>query len=145
MYDEVIGVPMIWVWPGKLPPEAALPEMVSFYDFFPTLCEMTGTAPPSRGLTGRSYAPIAMRQPLPKKQPWRNLVFAHFRDTEMAREPRFKLVLRNEGQGPNEFFDLQTDPRERQNQYDNPQYITVPDRLAKEIADWRKRTSGAGC
>jgi hypothetical protein len=27
------------------------------------------------------------------------------------------------------------------NQYDNPQYITVRDRLAKEIADWRKRTS----
>jgi arylsulfatase A-like enzyme len=141
MYDEVVRVPMIWVWPGKLPAEASYPEMISFYDFVPSLCEMTGTVAPSRGLAGRSYVPIVTRQPLPKKQPWRNLVFAHFRNTEMAREPRFKLVLRNEGQGPNEFFDLQVDAGEKKNQYDNPQYITVRDRLAKEIAAWRQRTS----
>jgi choline-sulfatase len=141
MYDEVVSVPMIWVWPGKLPAEATVPEMVSFYDFAPSVCEMTGTTAPARGLTGRSYVPLARRTPLPKKQPWRNLVFAHFRNTEMAREPRFKLVLRNEGQGPNEFYDLQTDPGEKKNQYENPQYITVRDRLAQEIANWRQRTA----
>jgi arylsulfatase A-like enzyme len=141
MYDEVVAVPMIWVWPGKLPAEATVPEMISFYDFVPSLCEITGTTAPARGLTGRSYVPLATRKPLPKKQPWRNRVFAHFRNTEMAREPRFKLVLRNEGQGPNEFYDLQVDPGEKKNEYDNPQYITVRDRLAQEIASWRQRTA----
>ena len=59
----------------------------------------------------------------------------------MARDSRFKLVLRNEGKGPNEFYDLTADPREKVNHYDNPQFVTVRDRLAKQLAEWRRRTS----
>ena len=57
--------------------------------------------------------PIAKRDPLPKKSPWRNIVFGHFRNTEMARDARYKLVLRNDGKGPNELFDVTADPRRR--------------------------------
>jgi arylsulfatase A-like enzyme len=142
MYDEVVGVPMIWAWPGKVPASSFAPQLISFYDFLPSICEATGTAVPAgRGLCGRSYAPIAMRRPLPKEQPWRNLVFGHFRYTEMARDNRYKLVLRNEGTGPNELFDLSQDPNEKTNVYENEQYISVRDGLAKEIAGWRQRTS----
>ena len=144
MYDEVVRVPMILNWPGKIPTHATAPEMVSFYDVLPTLCEAAGVAAPSgRGLTGRSFLPIATRSPLPKNNPWRNLVFAHFRNTEMARDARFKLVLRNDGNGPNELFDLTSDPREKVNHYDNPQYVTVRDRLAKELANWRSAGTGS--
>jgi arylsulfatase A-like enzyme len=142
MYDESVRVPLIFNWPGKIPVDATAPEMVSFYDMLPTLCEAAGVAPPpGRNLCGHSFLPIARREPLPKKQVWRNVVFGHFRNTEMVRDARFKLVLRNDGAGPNEFFDLTKDPRERVNQYDNPQYVTVRDRLAKDLAAWRKQTS----
>jgi arylsulfatase A-like enzyme len=142
MYDEVIGVPMIWSWPGKVPAEATRPEMISFYDFLPSICEVTGApVPANRHLIGRSYARIAMHKPLPKKQPWRNEVYGYFRNTEMVREPRFKLVLRNEGKGPNEFFDLTTDAHEKVNRFEDPQYVTVRDRLAKDLTDWRSRSS----
>jgi arylsulfatase A-like enzyme len=108
----------------------------------PTLCEVAGVTPPSdRKLCGRSFLKIAMREPLPKNETWRNLVFAHMRNTEMARDARFKLVVRNDGKGPNEFYDLTKDRGERSNQYDNPQYVTVRDRLMKELEDWRRRTS----
>jgi hypothetical protein len=43
----------------------------------------------------------------------------------MARTERYKLVLRDEGKGPGELYDLKQDPRERVNQYDNPQFMTV--------------------
>jgi arylsulfatase A-like enzyme len=141
MYEEVIGVPMIWSWPGKVPVEAHVPEMISFYDFLPSICEATGADAPQRKLTGRSYAPVAMRQPLPKKEPWNNLVFGHLRNTEMARDKRYKLVLRDEGKGRNELYDLATDPRERTNQYENPQFSTVRERLTRELNAWRTRTS----
>jgi hypothetical protein len=59
----------------------------------------------------------------------------------MARDNRFKLVLRNDGKGPNELFNLRADPREQTNQYDNPQFITVRDRLSRELAAWRKQYS----
>jgi arylsulfatase A-like enzyme len=144
MYDEVVRVPLIMNWPGKIPTHATTPEMVSFYDMLPTLCEAAGvSAPAGRGLTGRSFLPIATRSPLPKDAPWRNLVFAHFRNTEMARDARFKLVLRNEGNGPNELYDLTSDPREKVNHYESPQYVTVRDRLAKEIAAWRNAGTGS--
>ena len=141
MYEEVMQVPMIWNWPGKVPVEGTRPELVSFYDVMPALCEVAAVAPPSRELCGRSYLPLALNKPLPKKQPWPTTVFGHFRNTEMARDNRYKLVLRNEGKGPNELFDLTRDPREKANQYDNAQYVTVRERLGRELAGWRRRTS----
>ncbi len=143
MYDEVMQVPMIWSWPGKIPTEAATPELISFYDVLPSLCEVTGTAVPAgRNLPGRSFAPLAMRRPLPRNRPWEDIVFGHFRNTEMARDSRFKLVVRDGGKGPNELYSLRADPREKVNQYGNAQFITVRERLANDLAAWHKRTSG---
>ncbi len=139
MYDEVMAVPMLWNWHGHVAPEMVRPELVSFYDLMPALCEIAGVPVPQRNLCGRSYAALALNRPLPKKQPWRNLVFGHFRNTEMARDHRFKVVLRNQGEGPNELYDLTTDSREKINQYDNPQYVTVRDRLSKELDAWRRK------
>jgi arylsulfatase A-like enzyme len=142
MYEEVVQVPMIFSWSGKVPPESVAPELISFYDVMPTLCEAAGVGVPAgRNLTGRSFLPIAKRELLPRDQQWRNLVFAHLRNTEMARERRYKLVLRNQGAGPNELYDLTKDPREKQNLYANAQFITVRDRLTKELEAWRKETS----
>lgn len=142
MYEEVIGVPMMWVWPGRIPAEAVLPEMISSYDLVPSVCAAAGLAAPS-GLIGRNYAPLAMRQPLPKKEPWRNLVFGHFRNTEYARDTRFKLVLRDEGRSPGELYALYEDPGEKNNVYDEPGFVTVRDRMTRAIADWRQRTTAS--
>jgi len=140
MFEEVMQTPMIWNWRGKVPVEGARPELVSFYDFLPTVCEAVGITPPEgRSLCGRSYLALAQGRILPRKEPWRNLVFGEFRNTFMARDARYKLILRNEGQGPNELYDLRTDPREKTSQFTNPEFITVRDRLAGELAAWRKR------
>jgi len=141
MYEEVMQTPMIWNWRGKTPVEATRPELVSFYDVVPTLCAATGTTPGGRNLPGKSYLHAVLNKPLAKGERWPSIVFGHFRNTEMARDNRFKLVVRNDGQGPNELFDLSKDPREKVNQYDNPQYLTVRDRLNGELAGWRKRYS----
>ena len=140
MYEEVVKVPFIVSWPGKIPTSEIAPEMVSFYDVLPTLCEAAAVAPPTnRNLTGRSFLAIAKRDPLPKNQPWRNLVFAQLRNTWMARDARYKLVMRNEGQGPNELFDIVIDPGEKTNRYEDPQFNSVRLRLTKELEAWRKR------
>jgi arylsulfatase A-like enzyme len=142
MYEEVVKVPFIVSWPGKIPTDAMAPELVSFYDVLPSLCSAAGVqVPAGRNLSGRNFMPIAKRDPLPKGERWQNLVFGHFRNTEMARDNRFKLVLRNEGTGPNELYNLTADPREKTNLYDNPQFITVRESLSKQIAEWRRKTS----
>ncbi len=142
MYDEVMQVPMLWNWPGKIPVEATRPELVGFYDLLPSICDVTGSPLPVGGnLCGRSYAALATGRSLPRNQPWPTVVFGHFRNTEMARDHRFKLVLRNNGQGPNELYDLRADAREKTNQYENPQYLTVRDRLRSQLDAWRARYS----
>ena len=142
MYEEVMRVPMIWNWPGKTPVEGSTPELVSFYDFVPSVCDAVGIAAPTdRGLCGRSYLKLAKAEPFAKKETWRSTVFGHFRNTEMARDQRFKIVVRNNAEGPNELYDLKLDPNERRNQYENPQFITVRDRLLKDLAAWRQQTS----
>lgn len=142
MYEEVMGVPMIWNWPGKAPVEAVRPELVSFYDMAPTLWDAAGVpAPAGRNLCGRSFLPqVQGKLPGKKDTPWPTTVFGHFRNTEMARDARYKLVIRNGGEGPNELFDLRNDPREGVNQYANAQFSTMRERLAGELAAWRGRS-----
>jgi len=140
MFEEVMQVPMIWSWPGRIPVQAVRPELVNFYDFLPTLCEAAGVDPPKdRNLCGRSYLPLLMNRPLPRKHPWPDLVFGHFRYTEMARDKYYKLVVREPGTGPGELYDIRKDPRERVNLFDDPGYSTVRARLEKRLAEWREK------
>ena len=139
MYEEVMQTPMIWNWPGQIPVQSIRPELVSFYDFVPSACAAAGVEPPARNLVGRSYLPLALGKKLDKKSPWPSTVFGYFRNTEMARDGRFKLVLRNGGEGPNELFDLSKDGREKVNVYGSPSYVSVQDRLRRELDAWRKK------
>jgi hypothetical protein len=47
--------------------------------------------------------------------------------------------VRNGGEGPNELYDIIADPREAVNQYENPQFVTVRNRLRPELDAWAKR------
>ena len=98
-------------------------------------------APASKNLCGRSFLPLLTRKPGAKPTPWTGVVFAHLRNTDMARDNRFKLVMRNGGQGPNELYDLRADVKEKVNQYSNPQFLTARDRLQKELTEWKQRYS----
>ena len=45
MYDEAVGTPMIWSWAGRVPALATQVELVSSYDFAPTVCNALETPP----------------------------------------------------------------------------------------------------
>jgi arylsulfatase A-like enzyme len=141
LFDDALRVPMIWNWPGRVPIEGARSEVVSSYDFIPTVCEAVGAPAPAKNLCGRSFLTIVTGGIPAKKEAWRNLVFGRLRNMGMARDNRYKLVLRNEGKGPNELYDVRVDSREKTNQYDNPQFLTVRDRLAGELAAWTRKYS----
>ncbi len=143
MYDEVMQVPLIFSWPGEIPVEATRPHLFSAYDLLPTLCQAARVAPPmDRNLCGRSFFYPMTGLPLPKHEPeWPGTVFGYYRNTQMARDNRFKLIIRNNGEGPNELYNLRTDPRERRNEYDNAGFLTVRDRLRKELDEWVEKYS----
>lgn len=142
MYEEVVNVPLIWSWAGKTPIESVRPEMISATDFLPTVCQTAGIEiPEALRLSGNSYLSFLTNSPLPKGELWQDLVFGHLRNTMLARDNRFKLVTRNDGEGPNELYDLRSDPRETTNQFENQQFITVRQRLGARLAQWRESTA----
>ncbi|HWD00142.1 MAG TPA: sulfatase-like hydrolase/transferase [Candidatus Sulfopaludibacter sp.] len=141
MYDEVVNTPIIWSWPHRMPPQGVVIEMTSAYDMLPTLCDLLSITVPSRNLCGRSYLPVAERKKLPKKLPWRKIVCAHTQNTDMAREERYKLVLRDGGKGSNELYDMTADPGEKANLYEVPEYLDVKTRLTGEITRWKQNYS----
>jgi arylsulfatase A-like enzyme len=141
MYEEVVATPMVCSWSGHIVPTATRPEMVSADDLVPTICDITPAELPDRNLCGRSYLALASGKPLPKKQPWRTTVFAQGGDAVMARNDRYKLIVRNEGKGPGELYDDKVDSRERVNQYDNPQFMTVKTALQAELTRWKQKYS----
>lgn len=141
MYDEVVNSPIIWSWPHRMPPQGLVIEMTSAYDMVPTLCDLFSIPVPDGHLCGRSYLPVAQHKKLPKKQPWRKFVCAHTGNTDMAREERYKLVLRDGGKGPCELYDLTNDRVENVNLYDSPEYLDVKTRLTAEITRWKQNYS----
>lgn len=139
LFEEVVRVPLIWTWPGKIPVEASRAELVSTYDFVPTIAEAIGIAAPPR-ITGRSYLQIAQGKIFTRKDArWRSTVYGQLANAEMARHERFKLVLREGGEGHSELYDLPKDARERTNLFDSPNYITIREQLTKELAAWRSK------
>ena len=52
-----------------------------------------------------------------------------------------KLVIRNNGSGPNELYDLKADAQERVNQFDNPQFLTVKTQLSGELTKWKQKNA----
>ena len=143
MYEESVAVPLIWSWPGRVPAEGIQVELVSTYDLVPSLAEITEIEAPKRNLCGHSYVPLATgKLPAKKPQPWRQAVCAREGNTDMARVERYKLVLRNDGKGPNELYDHSNDAGERTNQADDDQYLTVRSSLTAEIQKWKLDYSG---
>jgi arylsulfatase A-like enzyme len=142
MFEESVRIPMIWSWPGSVPTEGVQVELVGTYDLVPSLADVTGLEAPKRNLCGRSYLTLASGKLLSRKQPWRDAVCAHDRDTDMARVERYKLVLRNEGKGVNELYDFVSDPGERNNLAADDQYVTVRSALTAEIQKWKVNYSG---
>lgn len=137
MYEEVMQVPLLFRWPdggwggGRVPR-----ELVSFYDFFPTVLEAADAPHPAAPrLPGRSYRLLAEGRP----SRWQNEVYGYFRNTAMIRDTRYKLVWRNGGRGPNELFDLQADPTEHRDFLYDPALRPVRERMARRLQTWLDR------
>jgi len=133
MFEEVVGVPLFWNCAARVPPGSVRPEVVNLYDVPATICELTGAPIPAG--PGRSIATAVLSRKYPKKQPWRDRAYAELDDTRMARDSRYKLVLR--ANGPNELYDLDNDPGEQNNRVDDPEFIGARGDLTRELNNWK--------
>ena len=73
LHEEVVRVPLIVHWPGRIRPGTVIPTPVQGVDVLPTLLELMGRPRPGR-IEGRSYAPVLLGDELPPAEEGRETI-----------------------------------------------------------------------
>lgn len=140
LYDEVMHVPLMMVWPGHIPAGLRIPTVVSLVDIVPTLLELAGVpAPP--GLEGRSLVPLLSDPPgeldrefiLAEQPPW---IF-HAGRRYIARSATAKCFAEEKPDWQDVCHDLEHDPKEKERL--DPQDRTEFVRLHAAAMEYRER------
>ena len=137
MFDTATKVPTLMSWPGHVPEGEINTDLLSHYDLMPTLLDYAGLdGYESDDLPGRSFARILKGGAMRANRPV--VVLDEYGPTRMIRNISMKYVHRYPD-GPNEFYDLETDPDETSNEIDNPAFRQSINRMRAELQEWFNR------
>lgn len=132
LFDDDARLPFIIRYPGQPAAGRVVDGLAEQIDVLPTLLELAGVTTPE-AIEGRSL--LAM---IEGRDPGRSTVYAEAAargkhpDLRMLRTRRFKLVTKGTGGG--RLFDLATDPLERFDLWDDPDYAATRGRLERLLA-----------
>jgi len=139
MYDLSLKMPFIAKWPGVTRPGSTSDSMIQNLDYAETFLEMAGAEIPA-DMQGRSLVPL-LRGETPSD--WRERIYYHYYEY-----PSVHMVPRHNGVRTDryklmhfyqfdewEFYDLQADPGELRNQYNNPQYADTVADLKRQLGE----------
>ena len=141
MYDDIVRVPLIVRWPGRVPAGRTCDAFVSSsLDLAWTFCEAAGVRPPET-FQGRSIlAAIDGTDPKPRQD-----IFASYHGGQfglysqrMVRESRWKYVWNATAE--DELYDLQTDPGELTNRATDSGCADELVRLRTRMVAWLEQT-----
>ena len=155
-FEDSVHIPLMVSWPGRVRP-GVYSELIETIDLAPTLLELCGL-PISERVQGRSFAPLIAgdrAQYRPKEaifaenimpevitngdegyffEPGKGVGGIRHPDAKMVRTHRWKLNY-YVGHG-GELYDLQNDPGEWNNLYEDPAHRRVVRELKGVLLDW---------
>ena len=143
MYEESLKMPLIISWPGVTKPGSKNTDLVQNLDYAETFLEMAGAEIPS-DMQGLSLVPL-LKGETPAK--WRDAIYYHYYEYPSVhmvprhygiRTDRFKLMHFYQFGEEWEFYDLDADPGELMNQYNNPYYADEVAEMKKKLEEIRK-------
>ncbi len=138
MFEESVRVPFIARWPGHIPAGSVRRELVSHYDFMPTLFDCVGIRHPvTDGLPGRSFAGLLRGGSGGQEAV---VVCDEYGPVRMIREREWKYVHRFPD-GPCELYYLPEDPGEDRNLAGNPDHAATEARLRDQLHEWFRKYS----
>lgn len=129
MYEESLKMPFIVKWPGVTAPGSTDEHLVQNLDYASTFLEMAGAAIPE-DLQGRSLVPLLAGN---TPDEWRESIYYHYYEYPSVhmvprhngiRSDRYKLMHFYQFDEW-EFYDLETDPDELTNLYNDPAYADL--------------------
>ncbi|MDC1295799.1 sulfatase-like hydrolase/transferase [Myxococcota bacterium] len=151
LYEEAVRVPLVMRLEGAIPAGRVVDEPVESIDIVPTVLDLLGLAKDDDRFPGRSLrGSLVHDEALDSLHPV-FLVRRHYPRTRAAdvavdgfqyglRSGRWKLIV-EEGVGRKELFDLELDPAELKNRYEDEPAVAA--RLTQELSRWRDESGGA--
>ncbi|SDE27226.1 sulfatase family protein [Niabella drilacis] len=138
MYEESFRTPMLARFPGVIKPGTVYRDMVMNIDIAPTALELAGLKVPAE-IQGKSMLPLLKN----KGQQPRDALYYHYYEAGEhsviphfgVRTNRYKLIRFYQLTDKWELFDLEKDPHEMRNVFDDPGYQTVQAALMKRLKE----------
>lgn len=138
-YEGLVRVPLLVAWPGKFKAGVRSDALVELTDLAPTLLDIAGL-PVSEKMMGRSLLPILTSQKPTGNH--REAVRSEYYQTlegapsyaTMLRDRRYKLVHYH-GFPVGELYDLQTDPHEFVNLWNDPKHADLRFEMTRKNFD----------
>ena len=142
MYEESFRTPLLVRFPKEIMPGTVIDELVQNLDFAPTLLDYAGIDAPEE-MQGESFRELVAG----KTDEWRDAVYYTYyeypsvhmvkRHYGVATE-RYKLMHFYYDIDEWEMYDLETDPREMQNIYNDPNYTEVREVMHAKLQELRE-------
>lgn len=142
-YEPAVRVPLVFSRPGAIPSGRRSRAMVELVDLAPTLLDAAGL-PRYEGMQGRSFWTILTGQAEDGDR-HRDDVYCEYYNSmpehkdplayaTMIRTGRHKLVVAH-GAEPGELYDLEADPAETHNLWNDPSALSLKADLLKRLSD----------
>lgn len=132
VYEHSMKSPLIFSGPGI--PQGSSDALVYLYDIFPTVCDLVGTEIPV-GLDAESFWPVITG----KQSQVRETLFTAYKEVQRSvRDKRWKLITYPQI-NKSQLFDLQNDPDEITNLFDQSTCKTHSERLLAKMKAWQKK------
>lgn len=137
MFEESVKIPFMISYPARIAQGVVNRDLVSQYDFLPTLLELVGVENPlADQLPGKSFARALDGKKREDEQ--QVVVMSEYGMVRMIRNQEWKYVHRY-AYGPNELYNLRNDPGEQRNLCGNGDYRAIESEMRERLRDWFSR------
>lgn len=142
MYEESFRTPLLVRYPKEIEPGTKIDKLVQNLDFAPTFLDYAGIEVPE-DIQGESFRKLVSG----KTKKWRDAVYYTYYEypaVHMVKRhygiatDRYKLMHFYYDVDEWEMYDLETDPQEMNNIYDDPEYTEVREMLHKRLEELRE-------
>ncbi|WP_297089368.1 sulfatase [uncultured Draconibacterium sp.] len=143
MYEESFRTPILMRFPKEIKPGTVVDGLVQNLDFAPTFLDYAETAIPE-DIQGESFRSLSEG----KTENWRDAIYYtyyeypgehHVQRHYGVRTDRYKLIHFYYDSDTWELYDLEEDPTEMTNLYNNPEYAEVQKQMHARLIEIRKK------
>ena len=143
MYEESFRTPLLMRYPKEIEAGTVISELIQNLDFAATFLDYANTPVPE-DIQGESFRKLASGE----SSDWRDAIYYTYYEYpgehnvqrhHGIRTDRYKLIHFYYDSGTWELYDLETDPSEMNNLYNNPDYEDVQEEMHRKLVEVRQK------